>query len=57
VGILVRCRVSAQTVYQRRPDDSWAMARDIWNSDDPLPGMPQALSRDQAELVDMAVTG
>jgi uncharacterized protein (TIGR02246 family) len=29
------------TVYQRRPDDSWAMARDIWNSNNPLPGIPQ----------------
>jgi uncharacterized protein (TIGR02246 family) len=29
------------TVYQRRPDGSWAMARDIWNSSNPLPGMPE----------------
>ena len=29
------------TVYQRQPDDSWAMARDIWNSNNPLPGMPE----------------
>ena len=29
------------TVYERQPDDSWAMARDIWNSNNPLPGMPQ----------------
>jgi uncharacterized protein (TIGR02246 family) len=29
------------TVYQRQPDDSWAMARDIWNSSNPLPGMPE----------------
>ena len=29
------------TVYERRPDDSWAMARDIWNSNNPLPGMPE----------------
>ncbi len=28
------------TVYQRRPDDSWGMARDIWNSNTPPPGMP-----------------
>jgi uncharacterized protein (TIGR02246 family) len=27
------------TVYQRQPDNSWLMARDIWNSDNPLPGM------------------
>ena len=26
------------TVYQRESDDSWKMARDIWNSDQPLPG-------------------
>jgi uncharacterized protein (TIGR02246 family) len=29
------------TVYQQQPDGRWAMARDIWNSDNPLPGMPQ----------------
>lgn len=29
------------TVYQRKPGDSWRMARDIWNSNAPLPG-PQA---------------
>ena len=29
------------TVYQRQPDDNWAMARDIWNSNNPLPGMPE----------------
>jgi uncharacterized protein (TIGR02246 family) len=29
------------TVYQRQSDDSWAMARDIWNSSNPLPGMPE----------------
>jgi uncharacterized protein (TIGR02246 family) len=29
------------TVYQLQPDGSWAMARDIWNSDNPLPGMPE----------------
>jgi uncharacterized protein (TIGR02246 family) len=29
------------TVYERQPDDSWAMARDIWNSDNPLPAMPE----------------
>ena len=29
------------TVYQRQPDDRWAMARDIWNSNNPLPGMPE----------------
>lgn len=26
------------TVYQRQQDGSWKMARDIWNSDQPLPG-------------------
>ena len=26
------------TIYQRQPDASWIMARDIWNSDQPLPG-------------------
>jgi uncharacterized protein (TIGR02246 family) len=26
------------TVYQRQPDGSWAMAGDIWNGDNPLPG-------------------
>src|SRR5262249_25779039 len=25
------------TVYQRQPDQSWKVARDIWNSDNPLP--------------------
>jgi len=25
------------TLYQRRSDDHWLMARDIWNSNDPLP--------------------
>jgi uncharacterized protein (TIGR02246 family) len=25
------------TVYRRRADDSWAMARDIWNSNEPPP--------------------
>jgi uncharacterized protein (TIGR02246 family) len=29
------------TVYQRQPDGSWAMARDIWNSSNPLPGVPE----------------
>lgn len=28
------------TVYQRQPGASWRMARDIWNSDNPLPGPP-----------------
>jgi uncharacterized protein (TIGR02246 family) len=27
------------TVYQRKPADGWRMARDIWNSDNPPPGM------------------
>lgn len=27
------------TVYQRRPAVGWRMARDIWNSDNPPPGM------------------
>lgn len=27
------------TVYERQPDGSWKIARDIWNSDQPLPGM------------------
>lgn len=26
------------TIYQRQPDGSWKIARDIWNSDRPLPG-------------------
>jgi uncharacterized protein (TIGR02246 family) len=26
------------TLYQRQRDGSWLMARDIWNSDNPLPG-------------------
>jgi uncharacterized protein (TIGR02246 family) len=26
------------TVYQRQADHSWLMARDIWNSNNPLPG-------------------
>jgi ketosteroid isomerase-like protein len=26
------------TVYQRQADGSWKIARDIWNSDRPLPG-------------------
>ncbi len=28
------------TVYQRQPDGSWKMARDIWNSSQPVPGTP-----------------
>jgi uncharacterized protein (TIGR02246 family) len=27
------------TVYQRKPGDTWRMARDIWNSSSPPPGM------------------
>ena len=27
------------TVYQRKPGDTWRMARDIWNSNNPPPGM------------------
>jgi uncharacterized protein (TIGR02246 family) len=27
------------TVYQRKPGDTWRMARDIWNSSNPPPGM------------------
>jgi uncharacterized protein (TIGR02246 family) len=27
------------TVYQRKPGDAWRMARDIWNSSNPPPGM------------------
>ena len=26
------------TIYQARRDGTWLMARDIWNSDRPLPG-------------------
>jgi uncharacterized protein (TIGR02246 family) len=26
------------TIYQRQTDRSWLMARDIWNSNNPLPG-------------------
>ena len=26
------------TIYRRQTDHSWLMARDIWNSDNPLPG-------------------
>jgi uncharacterized protein (TIGR02246 family) len=26
------------TIYQRQSDGSWKIARDIWNSDQPLPG-------------------
>ena len=26
------------TIYSRQPDHSWLMARDIWNSNHPLPG-------------------
>jgi uncharacterized protein (TIGR02246 family) len=29
------------TVYQRQPDESWAMSHDIWNSINPLPGQPE----------------
>ena len=28
------------TIYERQTDDRWAMARDIWNSNNPLPGPP-----------------
>ena len=27
------------TIYQRQSDGSWKIARDIWNSDQPVPGM------------------
>lgn len=27
------------TLYQRKPGDTWRMARDIWNSSNPAPGM------------------
>jgi len=27
------------TVYQRKPGDTWRIARDIWNSSNPLPDM------------------
>ena len=27
------------TIYQRKPGDSWRMARDIWNSNNPPPSM------------------
>jgi hypothetical protein len=27
------------TIYQRKLGDSWRMARDIWNSNNPPPGM------------------
>jgi ketosteroid isomerase-like protein len=26
------------TIYRRQADHSWLMARDIWNSNNPLPG-------------------
>jgi ketosteroid isomerase-like protein len=29
------------TIYQRKPGDSWRMARDIWNSSNPPPGSRQ----------------
>lgn len=28
------------TIYQRQQDGAWKIARDIWNSDQPLPGKP-----------------
>jgi ketosteroid isomerase-like protein len=28
------------TIYRRQSDGSWAMSRDIWNSSNPVPGMP-----------------
>ena len=28
------------TIYQKQPDGAWFIARDIWNSSIPLPGMP-----------------
>jgi len=27
------------TIYERKPADTWRMARDIWNSSNPAPGM------------------
>ena len=27
------------TIYERKPSDTWRMARDIWNSSHPAPGM------------------
>jgi ketosteroid isomerase-like protein len=31
------------TVYQRKAGDTWRMARDIWNSSNPPPGMNLAI--------------
>jgi uncharacterized protein (TIGR02246 family) len=28
------------TIYQQQPDGAWLLARDIWNSNQPTPGMP-----------------
>jgi uncharacterized protein (TIGR02246 family) len=28
------------SIYRRQPDDTWLMARDIWNSSNPPPGVP-----------------
>ena len=28
------------TIYQRQADGAWKMARDIWNSNTPLPATP-----------------
>jgi uncharacterized protein (TIGR02246 family) len=27
------------TIYQKQPNNAWLIARDIWNSDNPVPGM------------------
>jgi uncharacterized protein (TIGR02246 family) len=36
-GSLMQDNGKYVTVYQRESGDSWRMARDIWNSDNPLP--------------------
>jgi uncharacterized protein (TIGR02246 family) len=32
-------RVKGVHIYRRQADGSWKMTHDLWNSDDPLPGM------------------
>ena len=38
-GSLVRDSGKYITIYERKPADTWRMARDIWNSSNPAPGM------------------
>ena len=39
-GTPIRDTGTYMTIYRQQPDHSWLMARDIWNSNNALPGQP-----------------